>query len=114
MNLEDSLKFGLLNEFYGNLLTEKQRKAISHYYDDNLSLAEVAEKFDITRQAVRDSLVKAQNLLLEYEVKLGLMKRYNGLKTEIKSIIESANDESFNKNEWQEKLRSLLNFWEGE
>ncbi|XMB85676.1 YlxM family DNA-binding protein [Mycoplasmatota bacterium WC44] len=63
-------------DFYQSLLTEKQRKYIESYYEDDLSLAEVAEKFNVSRNAVHDNLKRVEILLDEYECKLNLVEKY--------------------------------------
>ncbi len=68
-------KITLLLDYYGNLLTEKQRDFITLYYDEDLSLSEIAENEGITRQGVRDAIKRAEALLLETEEKLGLASR---------------------------------------
>lgn len=65
----------MLCQFYGKLLTEKQYEVLDDYYNNDLSLSEIAENLDITRQAVRDNIKKGENKLLEYEEKLGIMKK---------------------------------------
>lgn len=61
--MDKNVKIGILLDIYGELLTEKQRDILDLYYNNNLSLAEVAEEIGITRQAVRDSIVKGENKL---------------------------------------------------
>ena len=77
---------------YGRLLTEKQRQVMELYHEENLSLAEIAEEFGISRQGVHDTLKKAEHLLIEYEDKLGLvaklMKSRHAI-AEIDGIIDS-------------------------
>lgn len=65
----------MLCQFYGKLLTEKQYEVLDDYYNNDLSLSEIAENLEITRQAVRDNIKKGENKLLEYEEKLGIMKK---------------------------------------
>ena len=65
----------MLCEIYGKLLTEKQLDILENYYDNDLSLSEVAENEGITRQAVRDIIKKGENKLFDLEEKLGIMKR---------------------------------------
>lgn len=67
------LTLSYLLECYGNLLTEKQRRVVDMYYNADLSLAEIAEIEAITRQGVRDFLVKAEAQLHETEQKLHLL-----------------------------------------
>jgi len=65
-----------LKDFYGPLLTQKQQEAMNLYYENDWSLAEVAEHMQITRQAVHDILKRAENALQEYESRLGLAGRF--------------------------------------
>ena len=70
------LEMSLLFDFYGETLTEKQRELFDLYYNEDLSLAEIAEHAGITRQGVRDSIKRAEHALGEMESKLGLVARY--------------------------------------
>lgn len=72
------LEMSLLFDFYGETLTEKQRELFDLYYNEDLSLAEIAEHAGITRQGVRDSIKRAEHALREIEEKLGLVARYGG------------------------------------
>ena len=72
------LEMSLLFDFYGETLTEKQRELFDLYYNEDLSLAEIAEHAGITRQGVRDSIKRAEHALREMEEKLGLVARYCG------------------------------------
>ena len=72
------LEMSLLFDFYGETLTEKQRELFDLYYNEDLSLAEIAEHAGITRQGVRDSIKRAEHALREMEDKLGLVARYGG------------------------------------
>lgn len=74
------LKISYLLECYGKLLTEKQFRVVDMYYNEDLSLAEIAEIEAITRQGVRDFLKKAEVQLNELEDKLHLLKKVNDLK----------------------------------
>lgn len=73
--MEEKVKISMLCEFYGKLLTKKQFEFIDDYYNNDLSLSEIAENNDITRQAVRDIIKKGEKKLFEYEEKMGFMKR---------------------------------------
>ena len=66
------LSISYLLDFYGQMLTDKQREVTEFYYNDDLSLAEIADHCHITRQGVRDSIKRAEAQLREYEEKLGL------------------------------------------
>ncbi|WP_417891358.1 putative DNA-binding protein [Bacillus alkalicola] len=65
-----------LYDFYQALLTEKQNQYMTMYYLDDLSLGEIAEQFDVSRQAVYDNIKRTEALLEEYETKLMLLRRY--------------------------------------
>ena len=78
-----------LRSYYGALLTEKQNDMLKMHYDEDLSLAEIAEIYGVSRQAVADSLAKGEKSLREYDEKLNLinkdksiLKAIEGIKTE--------------------------------
>ena len=74
---QKNLAYSVLLDFYGLALTEKQRAILTEYYDEDLSLAEIAENFGITRQGVRDIIVRAEKTLEDIEEKTGLIQRYH-------------------------------------
>ena len=73
---EKNYTVGMLLDFYGELLTERQRELADLYYNDDMSLSEVAEECGITRQGVRDALKKAEEQLLGFEERLGLLQKH--------------------------------------
>ena len=88
--MEDSIKkifkINALYDLYGSLLSQRQSKVIEMYYEDNLSLLEISELENISKNAVYDALIKGEHLLLEYEEKLGLLKQENKLKEDLKRL----------------------------
>lgn len=74
--LDRVLKIALLYDFYGAMLTEKQQRCLELHYLNDLSLAEIAAEFEVSRQAVHDILRRAEQVLEDYELKLGLVERY--------------------------------------
>ena len=90
--VEKNLQIGLLCDFYGKMLTEKQLSAITMYYDDDLSLAEIAVQTGITRQGVRDCIKKGEAILLEMEEKLGLAEKFSRLREGMDEIRAAAQD----------------------
>ena len=105
----------LLYDFYGQLLTERQRDVMQLYHEENYSLAEIAEEFSISRQGVHDALKNAERALTEYEDKLGLVQRLDesGRKiAEAESAIESLISERSDDTELAEKLRKIKNIIE--
>ncbi len=65
-----NLEISLLLDFYGDMLTEKQRNVVELYYNEDLSLSEIAAHSRITRQGVRDSIKRAEGILLDLEESL--------------------------------------------
>ena len=76
ISAEKSYTVGMLLDFYGELLPSRQRQVADLYYNDDLSLSEVAEECGITRQGVRDSLKKAEEQLRSFEERLGLLEKH--------------------------------------
>lgn len=74
--LEKLMRIGLLYDFYGALLTDKQRTYLEMHYLNDLSLSEIADEAGVSRQAVHDILRRAENILVEYESSLKLVERY--------------------------------------
>ncbi len=85
--MEEKIKISMLSELYGKLLTEKQFEFIDDYYNNDLSLSEIAENNNITRQAVRDILKKGEKKLFEYEEKLKFMKRMLNQEKKIEKVL---------------------------
>ena len=84
---EKNLNVGYLLDFYGELLSERQREIMDYYYGEDLSLSEVSALTDITRQGVRDALRRSEKLLLETEEKLGLVARFSSQKEDLSYIV---------------------------
>ena len=79
-------EMAVLLDFYGDLLTEKQARALQLYYNEDLSLAEIAEPLNISRQGVLDSIRRGEKQLLEFENALRLAKRFKDVKQDIAEI----------------------------
>ncbi|MEG1886741.1 MAG: sigma factor-like helix-turn-helix DNA-binding protein [Oscillospiraceae bacterium] len=84
-------KIPYMLDCYGKLLTEKQYTLIDCYYNDDLSLSEIADANGITRQGVRDFVKKAESALLDFEDKLGYVEKITSLKNLASTI--NSNDE---------------------
>ncbi|MGI5853439.1 MAG: YlxM family DNA-binding protein [Bacillota bacterium] len=91
METDRIVRLGLLYDFYGNLLTEKQRSVVERYCFDDLSLAEISAEEGNSRQAVHDLLQRVEELLENYESKLGLIEKYHANQKVISRIMASAN-----------------------
>ncbi len=77
-------------DFYSGMLTEKQRDVLELYYNEDLSLSEIAEHEKITRQGVRDSIKRGEDTLLELEDKLGMAKKLLELSALLDDVKTSA------------------------
>lgn len=96
--LEKTTRMNYLYDFYQSLLTPKQKSYMSLYYLDDFSLGEIAEEYDISRQAVYDNIKRTEAMLEEYEEKLLLFHKFQERSKLIASIKESLKEESaFNK-----------------
>ena len=73
--MEKHIEVSILWQIYGKLLTEKQYDVLNDYYNNDLSLSEIAENSNISRQAVRDLIKKGETKLFEYEKLLGIMEK---------------------------------------
>ena len=84
--MERIFELGRLLDIYGALLTDRQREVVDLYANENFSLAEIAEQTGVSRQAVRDLLIRAECILREYEVKLRVSERQIQQSTILKSM----------------------------
>ncbi len=84
-------EMAVLMDFYGEMLTEKQRAFLDYYYNDDLSLSEIAENEGITRQGVRDTIKRAEAQMLEMEERLGIAKRFSEMSEGLNDIINYSN-----------------------
>ena len=85
-----NLEISLLLDFYGDMLTEKQRDVVELYYNEDLSLSEIAAHSGITRQGVRDSIKRAESVLLDLEERLGLARKFRLIQDGLDQIIRNA------------------------
>lgn len=95
--MDKNVKISMLLEIYGNLLTERQFDIADLYYNQNLSLSEIADEINITRQAVRKSLVEAEKNLFEYEEKLRFLEKSVQRRNKIDKILTLINDDKLAK-----------------
>ncbi len=85
--MEKNVQISILCQLYGKLLTKKQYEFLDDYYNNDLSLSEIAENNNITRQAVRDIIKKGEKKLFEYEEKLLFMKRTLNQEKKIEKVL---------------------------
>ena len=92
-----NLEMSYLMDFYGNLLRDKQREIMQMYYQEDLSLSEIASEFGITRQGVRDNIVRAEKELTNYEISLGLWKKFSRISENlgrIRTLVEEQDNDA--------------------
>ena len=74
--MDKNVEMLLLMDFYGSLLTDRQREIMNLYYEDNLSLTEIADMLDISKQGVSDNIKRAEKSLYDKEEKMQLMRQH--------------------------------------
>ena len=84
--MEKTVEIALLFSFYGKMLTDRQADTVDLYYNEDLSLSEVGVELGISRQGVRDNLKRAEAILYDTEERLGLVKRFLGIKKKLSEI----------------------------
>ena len=105
--MEKYVEVSMLWQIYNKLLTEKQSNVLNDYYNYNLSLSEIAENYNISRQGVRDLIKKGEKKLFEYEEKLEIMKKLKKNEQTIQSILAQLN--KIQENSSDEKVEKILN-----
>ena len=110
-------RMALLYDFYGDVLTDRQKEFYDLYYNEDLSLSEIAENYGISRQGVRDVIVRAEATLTELEDKTGIIRRFHVMRDQITELqddvaaIARRNDEKYGDREIQlltDKLIAVL------
>lgn len=81
-------RMAMLFDFYGKLLTEKQQEMLAFYYEQDLSLGEIAEEFSVSRQAVHDIIKRSEKILDQYEEKLGLVGKFNADQEKLDQMLQ--------------------------
>ncbi|MCY8934839.1 putative DNA-binding protein [Bacillus atrophaeus] len=92
MSLEKTTRMNYLFDFYQSLLTSKQKSYMSLYYLDDFSLGEIAEEYDVSRQAVYDNIKRTEAMLEQYEEKLLLLKKFQERKEIFHKLKELTSD----------------------
>ncbi|TQR17421.1 putative DNA-binding protein [Psychrobacillus soli] len=92
--IEKTTRMNFLFDFYQALLTDKQRSYMQLYYLDDLSLGEIAEEYDISRQAVYDNIRRTEAMLEEYEEKLNLFTKFEKRQETIDQLLLVVKDQS--------------------
>jgi predicted DNA-binding protein YlxM (UPF0122 family) len=107
-HMEKNVEMGMLLDIYGSMLTKKQYELLNDYYNNDLSLSEIAENENITRQAVRDNLKKGEKKLFEFEEKLKVMKKQLDQEEKIASILSNIN--KLDENSTDEEVVEILEY----
>lgn len=90
--MSKDLSIAMLYDFYGELLTPKQAQAIDLYYNEDLSLAEIAEPLGISRQGVRDTIKRGEKLLVSMEERLGLVSRFMNQEEKLRELMDDVSN----------------------
>ncbi|NMA68631.1 MAG: YlxM family DNA-binding protein [Desulfitobacterium sp.] len=109
--MEHFARMALLADFYRPLLTAKQRRVWEFYYEQDLSLVEIAELENNTRQAVYDLLKRTEKILQGYEDKLGLVCRFKieqDKVAEVNNLMQGFSAEDFSSMESWERYQAML------
>lgn len=106
-SLEKKQYVNLLMDCYEDLLTDKQRNYLDYYYHQDFSLSEIAEQFNVSRNAVFDNLKKAVHILEKYEEKLGLLKKYQERMNLISQIEDKMQEDQSGIMNYLERLKDI-------
>lgn len=101
--MNEIVKLSMLLEIYKNLITEKQRDVLNLYYNEDMSLAEIADEFEISRQAVRDNIKNGEKNLINYEEKLKVFDK----KTRMLEVLDNIDDENIDIKSLKTKLNKI-------
>ena len=102
--MEKNIEISILSQIYKDVLTEKQFEILDQYYNNDYSLSEIAENYNITRQAVRDNIKNGESKLYDLENKLGIMKKIEKQQKIIENIITKLDNLEIND---KEKINSI-------
>ena len=104
---EKNLNIGYLLDFYGELLSERKRSVMDMYYNEDLSLAEIASEIGISRQGARDIIKKSEEELFFYEEKLGLASRLKQVEACVSYLDDAAKKQDI-PSDIKDKITELL------
>ncbi len=85
-------RMAMLFDFFGDVLTDRQKDYFHLYYNEDLSLSEIAQRFDITRQGVRDAIGRAENTLMDIEEKTGLVASFHNTRAQLQKLSETSQE----------------------
>lgn len=102
--MQDKIQIGILNGYYGGILNEHQREIMRMYFDCDMSLSEISGELNITRQAVREIIVRSKEKLTKMEGKLQLVAKVNEISSKLQSLIANTKDSNI-----KSELEKILN-----
>lgn len=97
MELKEMIEIGILLDYYKPLLTEKQKRYLIDYFEEDLSLSEIAQNYEVTRQAVYDNIRRGCKILRDYEEKLNFYKKDRKLYNELLELKKDFKEENLDK-----------------
>lgn len=108
--MKELIRITMLIDYYGTLLTEKQNQILKMYYEEDYSLAEIADNYNITRQAAFDAIKKGEAVLNKYEYALNLAQKQTEKEKTAEEIRNLLNNLTINQNEAEviKKIEKLL------
>ena len=111
---DKNLGISILNQLYGNMLTEKQFAMLKAYYDFDCSLAEIADEYGISRQAVRDNIKRAESSLVEFEKQFRLLATKQNVINKLQELKELLVQKNFADSDVLQKIAEAEKALEGE
>ncbi|MBQ9715959.1 MAG: helix-turn-helix domain-containing protein [Clostridia bacterium] len=111
---DKNLGISILNQLYGSMLTEKQFAMLKAYYDFDCSLAEIADEYGISRQAVRDNIKRAENSLVEFEKQFRLLATRQNVVQKLNQLKELLEEKNFLSDDVLQKIAEAEKALEGE
>lgn len=109
--MEERVLISLLLDFYGPLLTDKQRMSLQLHHEDDMSLGEIAEELGVSRQAVHDNLQRARHILNDYESKLHLVAQYEAREQVINELKDTLPADVLSQSRVQQVLAQMEGYY---
>lgn len=106
-DIEKTMRVNMLIDLYGELLTPKQQMYLKYYYEDDLSLSEIAEELDVSRNACFDQIKRAKKQLENYEATLHLLEKYEKRQSLIEEIEKDQNLDHSKIHQYIDRLKDL-------
>ncbi|MCC5912004.1 MAG: putative DNA-binding protein [Clostridiaceae bacterium] len=116
--IEKKLEISMLYDFYSQLLTDKQKDMIDLYYNQDLSLGEIAEEFKVSRQAVYDTIKRTEKILYNYEEKLKLFQLFHSKMSNVEKIqkkvleLEKNIDNNLSREKLKESIKDMKDLFD--